>query len=45
MDLTEIGWGSLDWIHMGQDRDHWKASVNMVMNLLAPKNIKKFLSR
>jgi hypothetical protein len=25
MDLTEIGWGSVDWI---QDRDRWQALVN-----------------
>jgi hypothetical protein len=33
MDLREIGWGSMDWIELAQDRDRWKALVNMVMNL------------
>jgi hypothetical protein len=33
MDLREIGWGSVDWIHLAQDRDHWQALVNAVMNL------------
>jgi hypothetical protein len=22
MDLREIGWGGMDWIHLAQDRDH-----------------------
>jgi hypothetical protein len=33
MDLREIGWGSVDWIQMAQDRDRWRAVVNTVMNL------------
>jgi hypothetical protein len=39
MDLREIGWGGVEWIHLAQDRDHWWAVVNAVMNLrvLAPR--------
>jgi hypothetical protein len=34
MDLREIGWGGgVEWIHLAQDRDHWRAVVNAVMNL------------
>jgi hypothetical protein len=33
MDLREIGWGSVDWIQLAQDRDWWRAVVNTVMNL------------
>jgi hypothetical protein len=33
MDLREIGWGSVDWIQLAQDRDRWLALVNTVMNL------------
>jgi hypothetical protein len=36
VDLTEIGWGIMDWIHLAQDRDEWRALVNMVMNLWVP---------
>jgi hypothetical protein len=36
VDLTEIGWGGVDWIGMAQDRDKWRALVNAVMNLLVP---------
>jgi hypothetical protein len=40
MDLMEIGWGSVDWIQLAQDRDRWRAVVNTVMNLgvLAPRS-------
>jgi hypothetical protein len=40
MDLRVIGWGSVEWIQLAQDRDRWRALVNMVMNLkvLAPQN-------
>jgi hypothetical protein len=33
MDFRETGWGSVDWIQLAQDRDQWRAVVNMVMNL------------
>jgi hypothetical protein len=33
MDLREIGWGSMDWIHLAHDRDQRKDHVNTVMNL------------
>jgi hypothetical protein len=40
MDLKEINWGAVKWIHLAQDRDHWRALVNAVMNLrvLAPRS-------
>jgi hypothetical protein len=36
MDLREIGFGDVDWIHWAQDRDRWRALVNTVMNLQVP---------
>jgi hypothetical protein len=33
MDLREIGWEGVDWIHLVQERDQWRASVSTVMNL------------
>jgi hypothetical protein len=33
IDLREIGFGDVDWIHWAQDRDRWRALVNTVMNL------------
>jgi hypothetical protein len=32
MDLREIGWGSVEWIQLAQDRNRWRALVNPVMN-------------
>jgi hypothetical protein len=36
MDLREIGWDGVDWVDLAQDRDHWRALVNTVMNLRVP---------
>jgi hypothetical protein len=36
MDLREIEWDGVDWIYLAQDRDQWRAVVNMVMNLRVP---------
>jgi hypothetical protein len=36
IDLREIGFGDVDWIHLAQDRDTWQAVVNTVMNLRVP---------
>jgi hypothetical protein len=38
MDLREIGWGSVEWIQLAQQRDRWWTLVNTEINLrvLAP---------
>jgi hypothetical protein len=40
MDLTEIGWGGVEWIYLPQVKDRRRAVVNAVMNLrvLAPRS-------
>jgi hypothetical protein len=30
LDLGEVGWGDVDWIGLGQDRNRWRALVNSV---------------
>jgi hypothetical protein len=36
MDLRQVGWGSIDWINLAQDRNRWRALVNAVKNLRVP---------
>jgi hypothetical protein len=36
MDLLELGWKSVDWIHLAQERDKWLTLVNAIMNSWVP---------
>jgi hypothetical protein len=36
MELGEIGSGGMEWIHLSQDMEQWRALVNTVMNLRVP---------
>jgi hypothetical protein len=36
MYLGEIEFGDVDWIHLAQGRDSWRALVNTVMSLRVP---------
>jgi hypothetical protein len=36
IDLGEMGFGEVDWIHLVQDRDRLRALVNSVINLRDP---------
>jgi CRISPR/Cas system-associated protein Cas7 (RAMP superfamily) len=42
MDLQEVGYESMEWIDLAQDRDRWRALVTAVMNLWGPYNAGKF---
>ena len=36
MDLQEVEWKGVDWIHLAEDRDRWRALVNAVMTIRVP---------
>jgi hypothetical protein len=36
MDLSEMGWKGVNWMHLAQDRDQWRALENTVMNFRFP---------
>jgi hypothetical protein len=36
MGLREMGFGDVDWIHLAQNRDRWRALVKTVLNLRVP---------
>ena len=43
MNLHELGWGSMDWIELAQNRDMWRAVLNAVMNFRVPYNTGEIL--
>jgi len=44
LDIKELGWGSMDWILLAQDRERWQALVNAVMNLQVSWNSGNYLT-
>jgi hypothetical protein len=44
IDLGEIGFGDVNWIHLAQNRDRWRALVNTVMSLRVPQNTGNFFT-
>jgi hypothetical protein len=44
MELGEVGWGDVDWIVLAQDRNGWRALVNLVLNLWV-LNVSPFCSQ
>ena len=44
MDPQKMGGGDMDWIKLAQDRDRWRALVNVVMNLQVPLIAVNFLT-
>jgi hypothetical protein len=42
--LKKIGCENMDWMHLAQDRDQWRALVNMIMKLRVPKKAGNFVT-
>jgi hypothetical protein len=36
IDCREIRWDGMEWVDLAQDKDHYRALVNTVMNLRVP---------
>jgi hypothetical protein len=36
MNMVEIGWGGIDWIHLALDSNQWGALVKNVLNFWVP---------
>jgi hypothetical protein len=36
MDVREVRWEGVYWIHLAQERDQWRDPVNMEINLRVP---------
>jgi hypothetical protein len=44
MEDVEIGCEGVEWIHLAQDRDRWRAVVTAAMNLLVSWKTRNVLS-
>jgi hypothetical protein len=44
MDYWETEWEGVDWMHLAQGRDQWRALVNTVKSLRVLYNVGNFLS-
>jgi hypothetical protein len=44
INLQQVEWEGVDWIDLDQDKDRWRALVNVVINLPFPENAGNFLT-
>jgi hypothetical protein len=35
-DLREVGWETVNWTHLNEDRNQWRSFVNTVINFRVP---------
>lgn len=38
MDVGEVGYADVEWIHVASDTDYWRAVVNTIMKLRSSQN-------
>jgi hypothetical protein len=43
VDLRELEWETVDWIHLAQDRHHWQDLVKAKIYFRVPQNVRSFL--
>jgi hypothetical protein len=43
-DLMEIVWNVVDWTHLAENRDQWRALVNIAINPRVPYKVGNFLT-
>jgi hypothetical protein len=44
MSLQEVRCGFMDWIKLAEDREKWRALVNVVIYIRVPYNLRSFLT-
>jgi hypothetical protein len=44
VDLREIGWEGVDWMHLAQDKELWWDLMNTVSKLRVPLQVRNFLT-
>jgi hypothetical protein len=44
MDVQEVGYEGMDWIDLAQDRERWRALVNVLMNVRVLYNVGNFMT-
>jgi hypothetical protein len=44
INVVEMEWGGVGWVDLAQDRDKWRALMNVVVKLRVPKNTGKLSS-
>jgi hypothetical protein len=45
IELKEIGWGVMDWIHLDHVRNQWRTLVKTAMKLRVKKKCSEFLDQ
>jgi hypothetical protein len=44
IDIREMGWEGVDWMHLSQGRDQWRTLMNTVVKFRVPQKTGNFLN-